>query len=33
MNRGILVSRKRLSEEEQDFLKGGERFVENSNEN
>ena len=33
MNRGILVSRKRLSEEEQDFLNGGERFVENSNEN
>ena len=33
MNRGILVSRKRLSKEEQDFLKGGERFVENSNEN
>ena len=33
MNRGILGSRKRLSKEEQDFLKGGERFVENSNEN
>ena len=33
VNRGILVSRKRLSKEDQDFLKGGDRFVEDSNEN